>query len=287
MKKSALKEAIKGEISSILSENEMTTAEAFKVLRAIHTILPKWGGSEGKHYTELMGQALDVLQRGEISRMMDREVSFSDIRENMNLSEIQDQGLIDGINAITRNINMFGPPKLKSVAEIQTYVEAFGDGVEEEGRRISNKMGIAMRGWGDEESLSWLVGLKENKKTGQEHYDALNDNEEDVAILNNMSAKYGGKDVILYWLSSGNYGSLDESDIREDEEPTSAEVKKEKSIAAEKEAALKAQKALKDLKDKMKKKAKEFKEAEGDAKEKIKAELKKMTAEKKKLENDT
>ena len=129
MKKSALKEAIKGEISSILSENEMTTAEAFKVLRDIHSNLPKWGGPEGKHYTELMGQALDVLQRGEISRMMDREVSFSDIRENMNLSEIQDQGLIDGINAITRNINMFGPPKLKSVAEIQTYVEAFGDGV--------------------------------------------------------------------------------------------------------------------------------------------------------------
>ena len=43
------------------------------------------------------------------------------------------------------------------------------------------------------------------------------------------------------------------SDITEDEEPTSAEVKKEKSIAAEKEAALKAQKALKDLKSKMKK----------------------------------
>ena len=36
----------------------------------------------------------------------------------------------------------------------------------------------------------------------------------------------------------------------------------------------------------MKSKAKDFKSSEGDAKEKIKAELKKMTAEKKKLEKD-
>ena len=50
--------------------------------------------------------------------------------------------------------------------------------------------------------------LTEN--TGQERYDALNDNDQDVAILNNMTKKYG-KDVVLYWLTSGNYGSLDET----------------------------------------------------------------------------
>ena len=33
----------------------------------------------------------------------------------------------------------------------------------------------------------------------------LNDNDKDVAILNNMTKKYG-KDVVLMWMSSGEYG---------------------------------------------------------------------------------
>ena len=100
------------------------------------------------------------MKKSQLKEAIKNEIR-SVLSENMNLSEIQDQGLIDGINAVTRDINMFGPPKLKSVAEIQTYVEAFGDGVEEEGRRISSNMKAAMRGGGDEESLSGLVGLKE------------------------------------------------------------------------------------------------------------------------------
>jgi D-alanyl-D-alanine carboxypeptidase len=68
------------------------------------------------------------------------------------------------------------------------------------------------------------------------------------------------------------------SDIREeDEEPTSADLKKKDSVAS---AANKLQKLVKKMKDK----AKDFKAAEGEAKEKIKDELKAMTAEKKKLE---
>ena len=209
--------------------------------------------------------------------------------------------------------------------------------------------------------------LTENKR--QERYDALNDNEQDVAILNNMTKKYG-KDVVLYWLNmftNENYGSLDEAmsdkerenriqhlmrtgakekplrklaamgkkededslkegkkgvvidpdeirfhldqfyggnidgndlanaideilsammvgqgvpfskTIREEDEPTDAEIKKADSVAS---AANKLQKLVKKMKDK----AKDFKAAEGEAKEKIKDELKAMTAEKKKLE---
>ena len=286
------------------------------------------------------------MKKSQLKEAIKNEIR-SVLSENMNLSEIQDQGLIDGINAITRDINMFGPPKLKSVAEIQTYVEAFGDGVEEEGRRISSNMKAAMRGGGDEESLSGLVGLKEI--LNPEVHKMVNNLIRKIAKMygyEERNAVYAIKQVISDWedepgqvalpplkegvWSTGTvfqiqnflrdikkikthyydivgsddvFNGLDQaemaakemmmnapenrSDITEDEEPTSAEVKKEKSIAAEKEAALKAQKALKDLKSKMKKKAKEYKEAEGDAKEKIKAELKKMTAEKKKLEKDT
>ena len=65
----------------------------------------------------------------------------------------------------------------------------------------------------------------------------------------------------------------------EDEEPTSADLKKKDSVAS-------ISNKLQKLTAKMKKKAKEFKEAEGKAKDKIKDELKDMTAEKKKLEKD-
>ena len=65
--------------------------------------------------------------------------------------------------------------------------------------------------------------------------------------------------------------------LREEDEPTDAEIKKADSVAS---AANKLQKLVKKMKDK----AKDFKAAEGEAKEKIKDELKAMTAEKKKLE---
>jgi hypothetical protein len=63
----------------------------------------------------------------------------------------------------------------------------------------------------------------------------------------------------------------------EDEEPTAADLKKKDSVAT---TASKLQK----LTAKMKDLAKAYKEAEGDKKEKIKDELKSLTAEKKKLE---
>lgn len=65
--------------------------------------------------------------------------------------------------------------------------------------------------------------------------------------------------------------------LKEEDEPTAADLKKADSVAS---AANKLQKLVKKMKDK----AKDFKAAEGEAKEKIKDELKKMTAEKKKLE---
>ena len=67
------------------------------------------------------------------------------------------------------------------------------------------------------------------------------------------------------------------SDITEDEEPTSAELKKKDSVTT---TSNKLQKLVKQMKDK----AKEFKTAEGDKKDKLKDELKKMTKEKKELE---
>lgn len=77
----------------------------------------------------------------------------------------------------------------------------------------------------------------------------------------------------------GTRDALDDISIREEEEePTSAELKKEDSVAT-------ISNKLQNLTSKMEKKAKEYKKAEGDKKEKIKKELKNMTVEKKKLES--
>ena len=59
-----------------------------------------------------------------------------------------------------------------------------------------------------------LPNLAEGKLLKENKYDIddpnsplgqLNDNDQDVAILNNMTKKYG-KDVVLMWMSSGEYG---------------------------------------------------------------------------------
>ena len=62
----------------------------------------------------------------------------------------------------------------------------------------------------DLEKLSLAEGkiLKENKydiDDPNSPLGQLNDNDQDVAILNNMTKKYG-KDVVLMWMSSGEYG---------------------------------------------------------------------------------
>ena len=78
----------------------------------------------------------------------------------------------------------------------------------------------------------------------------------------------------------GTMDALDSLSIREeDEEPTAADLKKKDSVST---IASKLQK----LTAKMEDLAKEFKSAEGDDKDKIKDELKKLTAEKKKLERN-
>lgn len=222
------------------------------------------------------------MKRSELKEAIKSEIK-SVLSENMNLSEIKDQGLIDGINAITRDINMFGPPKLKSVVEIQTYVEAFGDGVEEEGRRISGNMKAAMRGGGDESVLSENVNPAFDKKIASFAKKINNEMGYQGGVLEAMKQIKSRLERIISKVEDAKRGGAEEEPLmkmiglKEEDEPTAADLKKADSVAS---AANKLQKLVKKMKDK----AKDFKAAEGEAKEKIKDELKKMTAEKKKLE---
>ena len=159
MKKSTLKEVIKSEIKSLLLENQMDIDEAFRALRDIHSNLPKWRGPEGKHYTELMGQALDALQAAEVSRMMDREPSFKDTGERMGFDM---RGIDESLNPeVTTALNRF----IKAMAKRYDYEEqdaVYAIMAALEQRKSDTKYDIP--GFGDTMDALDDISIREEKK---------------------------------------------------------------------------------------------------------------------------
>ena len=206
MKKSTLKEVIKSEIKSLLSEGLMTTDEAFRILRDIQ----KFDVSSGNQ--ELMGRAIDALQAAEVSRMMDRE-----------------RGLNESLNPeVTTALNRF----IKAMARKYGYEE--------------------------QDAVYAIMAALEQRKSDTKY---------------EMPGFKGTRD------------SLDTISIREEEEMDDAAMDRAAAKSAKKGDSITAtSNKLQKLVKQMKSKAKEFKAAEGDAKDKIKDELKKMTKEKKQLE---
>jgi hypothetical protein len=142
-----------------------------------------------------------------------------------------------------------------------------------------DKLQQAKRGGGKEKPLRKLaaIGKKEDEKDLKEGKRGVVVDPDEIMMHINQyqSGNIDGDDLaqaieeILVAMMS--------TPLREEDEPSDAEIKKADSVAS---AANKLQKLVKKMKDK----AKDFKAAEGKAKEKIKDELKVMTAEKKKLE---
>lgn len=161
MKKSQLKEAIKNEIKSVLSENQMTTDEAFRILRDIEAILPK---RLSPSHIQLMGKALDHLQAGEITKMMDRERGLSETRLNQNvgLAHIKSSGENDGGRAMMSHLKH---NDFKNAPDMEAYTDGFVKGASNSADYLKSKLGQAIRGGGDEESLMGLVGLNEISST--------------------------------------------------------------------------------------------------------------------------
>lgn len=184
----------------ILSENQMTTDEAFRILRDIEAVLPK---RPSPSHIQLMGQALDHLQAGEITKMMDRERGLNETLEE------------------------------KAWAKLDRLRDAIGDD--------DYIIQSLMRAMSTDDANLYLDAMI------RDHIDIVDDAE--------------------------NYDNVSEND----EEPTKADLKKKDSVAS---ISNKLQKLVQNMKDK----AKEYKAAEGEEKEKIKDELKKMTKEKKSLE---
>ena len=165
------------------------------------------------------------------------------------------------------------------------------EGMSDEERE--NRIQHLMRTGAKEKPLRKLaaIGKKEDEKDLKEVYQTNSKMSQIVSLFQDMmDDEYDGMDYrkalndVLKaidddYKAAEREGEKFSSLREEDEEPTSAELKKKDSVAS-------ISNKLQKLTAKMKKKAKEFKEAEGKAKDKIKDELKDMTAEKKKLEKD-
>ena len=223
MKKSILREVIKSEIKSLLLEGQMTSDEAFKILR---TAQREFSTNLSVSQGELIGQALDTLQAAEVSRMMAREPSFKGTGERAGFDM---RGIDESLNP-----------------EVSKSLDSF-------------IMSMAKRyGYDEQDAVYAIMAALEQRKSDTKY---------------EMPGFKGTRD------------SLDTISIREEEEMDDAAMDKAAAKSAKKGDSITAtSNKLQKLVKQMKSKAKEFKAAEGDAKDKIKDELKKMTKEKKTLE---
>jgi hypothetical protein len=235
MKKSQLKEAIKAEIKSVLSENRY------------------------------------------------------DINDpNSPMGKLNDEYESSGLKGI---VDKYGLDVVLMMLSSGEYGDRLNEAMSDEERE--NRIQHLMRTGAKEKPLRKLaaIGKKEDEKDLKEVYQTNSKMSQIVSLFQDMmDDEYDGMDYrkalndVLKaidddYKAAEREGEKFSSLREEDEEPTSAELKKKDSVAS-------ISNKLQKLTAKMKKKAKEFKEAEGKAKDKIKDELKDMTAEKKKLEKD-
>jgi O-phosphoseryl-tRNA(Cys) synthetase len=138
--------------------------------------------------------------------------------------------------------------------------------------RIISKVEGAKRGGAEEEPLMKMIGLSEGKRGVVVDPDEImmHINQYQRGNIDGDDLAQAIEEILVAMMSTP---------LNEEDEPTAADLKKKDSVAT-------ISNKLQKLTAKMKKKAKEFKEAEGKAKDKLKDELKDMTAEKKKLEKD-
>ena len=200
--------------------------------------------------------------------------------DNRGLAYIKSDGERDGFESFTQYA---GKQDLKNIPDLEAYTEGFAKGVVQKGKKLVQLISRATVGGADAEPLMKMIGLKEVYQTNSKMSQIVS------LFQDMMDDEYDGQDyrkvlnMVLKAIDDDYKAAEREGEkfsrIREDEEPTAADLKKKDSVAT-------ISNKLQKLTAKMKKKAKEFKEAEGKAKDKIKDELKDMTAEKKKLEKD-
>ena len=295
MKKSILREVIKSEIKSLLLEGQMTSDEAFKILR---TAQREFSTNLSVSQGELIGQALDTLQAAEVSRMMDREPSFKGTGERAGFDM---RGIDESLNPeVSKSLDSFITSMAKRYGyEEQDAVYAIMAALEQ--RKSDTK--YEMPGFKGTRDALDTISIREEEIDDYEigdqvvvannfTTDPLNKQGE-MGVVTKVDIEHEIVEVTFKDRKTGRYypgavifpGSPGRDEVRESEEMDDAAMDKAAAKSAKKGDSITAtSNKLQKLVKQMKSKAKEFKAAEGDAKEKIKDELKKMTKEKKQLE---
>ena len=268
MKKSELKEAIKTEIKSVLTE-AMSSSAIEKLLSQIEKEKdkPERMKSIIKSLTGLVNRGkydqIEVL-RNVLNKFKDLNIKLNEsvLSEDIKVGDIVTLGGDGDELEVIDSREMFG-------SDMMAYRVKKVDGTKFE--------------IGDETVEYSADQLRPARMMNEGKRGVVVDPDEIMMHINQyQSGNIDGDDLaqaIEEILVAMMNKSVTFSDIREDEEPTAADLKKKDSVAT-------ISNKLQKLTAKMKKKAKEFKEAEGKAKDKLKDELKDMTAEKKKLEKD-
>lgn len=250
MKKTALKEAIKSKIKSILSEG--TTDE-------------------------------------------ERE------NQNVGLAHIKSSGENDGGRAMMSHLKH---NDFKNAPDMETYTDGFVKGASNSADYLKSKLGQAIRGGGDEESLMGLVGLNEISSTeANAQLMEIEEHQKDILLTLNelkkgdavFAIKGADLNAAIKLITNEVGKTLTKvknlkqikglqttfADIREDEEPTKAELNKKDSVATISNKLQKLTAKMKDIAGSHKRAKKA--NATNDM-EKYVEQLKKMTKEKKQLE---
>ena len=263
MKKAQLKEAIKNEIKSVLSEGMTDKEREDKLQQA------KRGGGKEKPLRKLAATGKKEDSLNEISST-EANAQLMEIVEHQKeilyiLKELKKGADLDAAIRIIENEVGKTLTKVKNLKQIKGLQTTFAD--IREGTWSSgtyNEIGRFIQ------DVKNLKDKYYNIVGNDDVFDGL-DRAEEAAREMMIDAPENKSDVTF-------------SDIREDEMSDEEKDKAASKGAKKKDSVATISNKLQKLTAKMKKKAKEFKEAEGKAKDKIKDELKDMTAEKKKLE---
>lgn len=245
MKRSELKEAIKSEIKSVLSENRYDINDPNSPMGKLNDEYESSGlkGIVDKYGLDVV---LMMLSSGEYGDRLNESV----LTEEIQVGDIVTLGGDGDELEVIDSREMFG-------SDMMAYRVKFPDGNTEEYSADQLRPARMMN-----EGKKGVVVDPDEIMMHINQYQSGNIDGDDLA--------QAIEEILVAMMSTP---------LNEEDEPTAADLKKKDSVAT-------ISNKLQKLTAKMKKKAKEFKEAEGKAKDKIKDELKDMTAEKKKLEKD-
>ena len=257
MKRSELKEAIKAEIKSVLSEEEKKFQMTYKG-DPVHITVQGFGGNEeGAKDTVLFVNVGGIGKRKS-------KASENALEKRLGLLDKKvDKIMFTDKNNISKEIKNISKDDFKITSVL---LEGMSD--EERENRIQH----LMRTGAKEKPLRKLaaIGKKEDEENLKEVYQTNSKMSQIVSLFQDMmDDEYDGMDYRK---------ALNDVLKAIDDDYKAAEREGEKfSRIREAKSAADVDKEVKDLESKMKDKAKDFKSAEGKAKDKIKDELKDMT----------